>query len=179
VLGFHLYNWSALQYLEDIFVILKERCLAFVWSLLSAELGYLMSMFYSSRGHKAWAVKSVAAKWNNFWTKSSFSASIESHALVSWRWFNRRCQSELTALCWELFFKRPSAFAMFGIANVVGLLNVYKRLTKVILTALLRSMYSLLLGNWSGRRKVCSSSWQITSLSALLSIISSLLSVLC
>ena len=43
---------------------------------------------------------------------------------------------------------------MFGTANMVGLLNIYKRLIKVVLTALIQSIYSLVLGNWSGRRKL-------------------------
>lgn len=85
--------------------------------------------------------------------KSSFSVSIEGHALVNQRWFSIRFQSELVALCLELLFKRPSPSTVFRTANVVGLLDIYKRLVKIVLTAVIQSIYLLVPNNWAGRKK--------------------------
>lgn len=125
-----------------------------------------MSMFYSSHGDKAWAVKFVAAKRNNFWTKSSFSASIEGHALVSWRWFCIRFQSELAALCLELLFKRPSPFTLFGAAAMVGLLNIYETYYE---TPSCSQSVDLLVLVW--QNEVCSSSWKTLLPSSLLCLL--------
>lgn len=125
-----------------------------------------MSMFYSSHGDKAWAVKFVAAKRNNFWTKSSFSASIEGDALVSWQWFSIRFQSELAALGFELLFKRPSPFPLFGAAAMVGLLNIYKKLLRDSFVS--RSVNALVLV-W--QNEACSGSWQTLLPSFLLCLL--------
>lgn len=125
-----------------------------------------MSMFYSSHGDKAWAVKFVAAKRNNFWTKSSFSASIEGDALVSWHWFSIRFQSELAALGFELLFKRPSPFPLFGAAAMVGLLNIYKKLLRDSFVS--RSVNALVLV-W--QNEACSGSWQTLLPSFLLCLL--------
>lgn len=36
---------------------------------------------------------------------------------------------------------------------MVGLLNIYKRLIKIVLTAVIQNIYLLALGSWSGRKK--------------------------
>lgn len=42
---------------------------------------------------------------------------------------------------------------MFGTANMVGLFTIYKRLFTIVLSAVIQSIYSLVLCNWSGRKK--------------------------
>lgn len=42
---------------------------------------------------------------------------------------------------------------MFGTANVVGLLNIYKRLVEIVLTEVIQSICSLIVSDWSGRKR--------------------------
>lgn len=109
-------------------------------------LSYPMSVFYSSHGDEAWVVKSVAAKWNSLGTRSSSSASIEGHALVSQHWFSITFWSELSVWCLELFWV---LHPLFGTGDMVGLLNIYERLIKVVLPAV--SVDSLAVGEGCDR----------------------------